>query len=160
MLSPDSDEDMEEPGSSDDEEMEEISMSPVPDSAPLPPESSSPVRSTVQTPPQSSSPRSGSPTHTTNHKRKSTESFGSGSIHRMSKTSRQNSRKTLSSSTKISLPLGERLKKRFLDLNVLSTLLVSNGLRRPRVRGLTRGFDRIYFSSSRGIISFTAWFMT
>lgn len=113
MLSLDSDEDMivEEPGSSDDEAMEEISMSPPPVSTPLPPESSSPVP--------------GSPTYTTSQKRESTESFGSGSANRMSRSSRQNSRKTLSSSTKISLPLGERLKKRFLELNVLSTLLVS-----------------------------------
>lgn len=113
MSSLDSDEDMivEEPGSSDDEAMEEISMSPPHVSAPLPPESSSPA--------------SGSPIYTTSQKRESTESFGSGSMHRMSKGSRQNSRKTLSSSRKSSLPLGERLKKRFLELNVLSTLLVS-----------------------------------
>lgn len=125
----DSDEDMivEEPGSSDDEAMEEISMSPVPMSAPLPPEPSSPVQNTVRTPPQSISPIPGSPnTHTTGQKRKSTDSFGSGSIHRMGKNSRQNSRKTLSSGTRLSLPLGERFKKRFLELNVLSTLLVSN----------------------------------
>ena len=123
----DSDEDMivEEPGSSDDEAMEEISMSPVPISASLPPESS-PVQSAVRTPPQPISPISGSPTHTSSHKRKSTDSFGSGSIRRsMSKSSRQNSRKTLSSSIRMSLPLGERFKKRFLELNVLSTLLVS-----------------------------------
>ena len=127
MLSHDSDEDMivEEPGSSDDEAMEEISMSPLPMNAPLPPESSSPVQSTVRTPPQSTSPAPDSPTYTTSQKRKSTDSFGSGTVHRMSKSSRQNSRKTLSSSTRMSLPLGERLKKRFLELNVLSTLLVS-----------------------------------
>jgi serine/threonine-protein phosphatase 6 regulatory subunit 3 len=131
-LSLDSDEDMivEEPGSSDDETMEEISMSPGPISAPLPPEPSSPVQNTVRTPPQSTSPILGSPTHITSQKRKSTDSFGSGSIHRsMSKSSRQNSRKTLSSSTRTSLPLGERLKNRFLELNVLSTLLVSHVLR-------------------------------
>ena len=116
-LSLDSDEDMivEEPGSSDDEAMEEISMSPPPISAPLPPESSSPVPN--------------SPSHTTSQKRKSTDSFGSGSIHRsMSKSSRQNSKKTLSSGARMSLPLGERFKKRFLELNVLSTLLVSHVL--------------------------------
>ena len=113
-LSLDSDEDMivEEPGSSDDEVMEEISMSPPSVSAPLPPESSSPAQG-------------GNPSYTTSQKRGSTESFGSGSMHRMSKSSRQNSRKALSSNAKISLPLGERLKKRFLELNVLSTLLVS-----------------------------------
>ena len=125
-LSLDSDEDMivEEPGSSDDEAMEEISMSPVQTNAPLPPELSSPVQSIVRTPPQSASPVQGSPTHTTNQKRKSTDSFGS--IHRsMNKSSRQSSKKTLSSSTRTSLPLGERLKKKFLELNVLSTLLVS-----------------------------------
>jgi len=128
MLSHDSDEDMivEEPGSSDDEAMEEISMSPLPMSVPLPPESSSPVQNTVRTPPQSTSPAPDSPTYTTSQKRKSTDSFGSGTVHQMSKSSRQNSRKTLSSSTRMGLPLGERLKKRFLELNVLSTLLVSN----------------------------------
>lgn len=127
MLSHDSDEDMivEEPGSSDDEAMEEISMSPVPMSASLPPESSSPVQNAVRTP-HSTSPVPDSPTHTTSQKRKSTDSFGSGTAHRMSKGSRQNSRRTLSSSTRMSLPLGESLKKRFLELNVLSTLLVSN----------------------------------
>ena len=126
-LSLDSDEDMivEEPGSSDDEAMEEISMSPPSVTASLPPESSSPVQTTTATP-QSASPVAGSPTYTTSQRRESTESFGSGSIHRMSKSSRQNSRKTLSSGTKSSLPLGERLKKRFLELNVLSTLLVSH----------------------------------
>lgn len=122
----DSDEDMivEEPGSSDDEAMEEISMSPLPMSAPLPLESSSPVQNTIRTPPQLTSPSQSSPTYTTSQKRKSTDSFGSGSLHRMSKSSRQNSRKTISSSTRMSLPLGDRLKKRFLELNVLSTLLV------------------------------------
>ena len=126
MLSHDSDEDMivEEPGSSDDEAMEEISMSPLPMSAPLPLESSSPVQNTIRTPPQLTSPSQSSPTYTTSQKRKSTDSFGSGSLHRMSKSSRQNSRKTISSSTRMSLPLGDRLKKRFLELNVLSTLLV------------------------------------
>jgi len=122
----DSDEDMivEEPGSSDDETMEEISMSPLPSSATLPPESSSPAQSTIRTPPQSASPVSGSPTHTAGQKRKSTDSFGS--IHRsIGRSSRQDSRKTLSSSIRMNLPLGERLKKRFLELNVLSTLLVS-----------------------------------
>lgn len=125
MPSHDSDEDMmvEEPGSSDDEEMEEISMSPPPTNVPLPPESSSPVRTTVLTPPQLASPASGSPTHIAGQKRRSASSSESGSTHRMSKSSRQSSRKTLSSSTRISLPLGERLKKRFLELNVLSTLL-------------------------------------
>lgn len=125
----DSDEDMivEEPGSSDDEAMEEISMSPLPTSAPLPPESSSPVQNTARTP-QSVSPIQGSPTHITGQKRKSTDSFGS--THRsMSKSSRQNSRRTLSSSIRMSLPLGEKLKKKFLELNVLSTLLVSHALR-------------------------------
>ena len=128
MISLDSDEDMivEEPGSSDDEEMEEISMSPGPDSATLPPELPSPLQTAGHVSPQSISPSSGGPTHTTSKKRNSTESLGSGSVHRMSKNSRQNSRKTLSSSIKISLPLGERLKKRFLELNVLSTLLVSH----------------------------------
>lgn len=127
MLSLDSDEDMivEEPGSSDDEAMEEISMSPPSVSNPLPPESPSPVQNTAITPPQSTSPVTDSPGYTTSQKRESTESFGSGSMHRMNKSSRQNSRKALSSNTKTSLPLGERLKKRFLELNVLSTLLVS-----------------------------------
>ena len=128
MLSHDSDEDMivEEPGSSDDEAMEEISMSPLPMSTPLPPESSSPVQNTIHTPPQSTSPVPDSLTHTTSQKSKSTDSFGSGAVHRMNKSSRQNSRRTLSSSTRMSLPLGEKLKKRILELNVLSTLLVSN----------------------------------
>ena len=130
MLSSDSDEDMivEEPGSSDDEEMEEISMSPPPASAPLPPESSSPAQTAAPTPPQSISPVSGSASYTTGQKRKSTESVGSGSVHQISRSSRQSSRKTLSSSTRPSVPLGERLKKRFLELNVLSTLLVSYAL--------------------------------
>ena len=138
ILSLDSDEDMivEEPGSSDDETMEEISISPSPVSASLPPESSSPVQTKLITPPRSTSPAPGSPTYATSQKRGSTESFGSGSVHRMSKSSRQNSRRTLSSSTKVSLPLGERLKKRFLELNVLSTLLVSHTLHLLTLKGL------------------------
>jgi len=133
----DSDEDMivEEPGSSDDETMEEISMSPLPSTASLPPESPSPVQNAAHTSPQSASPISSSPIHTTGQKRKSTDSFGS--IHRsMNKSSRQNSRKTLSSSIRTSLPLGERLKKRFLELNVLSTLLVSEVICRPTLDNL------------------------
>ena len=157
MVSLDSDEDMivEEPGSSDDETMEEISMSPPSMNAPLPRASSSPVR-TVSTPPQSNSPGPGSPTYSTGQKRKSTESFGSGSIYRMGKNSRQNSRKTLSSSTRISLPLGERLKKRFLELNVLSTVLVSHIPRSSALEHLP--IRRIYFSSFLGIIFSIAWF--
>jgi serine/threonine-protein phosphatase 6 regulatory subunit 3 len=161
MLSLDSDEDMivEEPGSSDDEAMEEISMSPPPANALLPQESSSPVQTTAITTPRSASPAPGSPTYTASQRRESTESFGSGTMHRMSKSSRQNSRKTLSSSTKISLPLGERLKQRFLELNVLSTLLVSHTLHLSTL-GFAHHFDRIYFSSFRGIISSIAWFTT
>ena len=158
-LSLDSDEDMivEEPGSSDDEAMEEISMSPSPISAPLPPESSSPVQSTARASPQQASPVPGSPTYTNSQKRNSTDSFGSGSVHRMSRSSRQNSRRTLSSSTRMSLPLGERFKKRFLELNVLSTLFVSNVPRRPESLLIP---DRIYFSSFHGIIFSIAWFTT
>jgi hypothetical protein len=161
ILSHDSDEDMivEEPGSSDDEAMEEISMSPLPMGAPLPPESSSPVQNIARTPPQSTSPAPDSPTYATNQKRKSTDSFGSGTIHRMSKSSRQNSRMTLSSVTRMSLPLGEMLKKRFLELNVLSTLLVSK-IPPSNVREFTYTVCRIYFSSFHGIISSIAWFTT
>jgi len=139
MLSLDSDEDMivEEPGSSDDEAMEEISMSPLPTSATLPPESAPPAQNTVCPPPQSISPVPGSPTYTASQKRKSTDSFGSGSIHRTGKSSRQNSKKTLSSSTRMSLPIGEMFKKKFLELNVLSTLLVSHILRRPVFESLS-----------------------
>jgi len=149
-VSLDSDEDMivEEPGSSDDEAMEEISMSPLPTSATLPPESSSPVQNTVRTPPRSTSPIPGSPTCTTGQKRKSTDSFGSGSIHRMGKISRQNSRKTLSSNTRLSLPLGERFKKRFLELNVLSTLLVSNIPHRLTIESLLIPFEGFIFRIS------------
>lgn len=158
MLSLDSDDDMivEEPGSSDDETMEEISMSPPSSSIPLPQESPSPVQTTVATTPQSTSPAPGSPTHTNNQRRESTESFGSGTMHRINKSSRQNSRKTLSSSTKINLPLGEKLKKRFLELNVLSTLLVSYTLYLS-TSGFAHRIDRIYSSSSHGIISSIAW---
>lgn len=144
----DCDEDMivEEPGSSDDETMEEISMSPLSTSASLPPESSSPVQNTARTPPPSVSPAPSSPAQATSQKRKSTDSFGSGSIHRpMSKSSRQNSRKTLSSSTRMSLPLGEKLKRRFLELNVLSTLLVSQVFRRLAFTNLPTPFAGFIF---------------
>ena len=100
VLSHDSNEDtiVEEPGSSDDEETEETSMSPPPISSPLPPEPP-PAQNAAYVPTQSTSPASSS---TNNQKRKSTDSFGSGSIRRISKSLRQDSKKALSPSARMS----------------------------------------------------------
>ena len=132
----DSDDDMtgsEEPGSSDDEAMEEIAMydeplSPIPVSQGLPqltvaasPEntalSESPDPSAKGTSPGlavESSPETRSPALT---------SRSSGRSSRRSSRSRR--RLTLEGSTETLLPVGEQLKRRWLDHGVLVTMIVS-----------------------------------
>jgi len=117
-LSLDSDEDMiadDEPGSSDDETMEEIAM--YDDNKASPSAllslhlSSSPVALI------SSSPVSGSPRSL---RRRSSDSLGSTAKSRP-RGSRQSSRKsTITETPKDFVPLGERLKQRFLELDVFS----------------------------------------
>lgn len=125
-ISVDSDEDMipdDEPGSSDDEAMEEINMYEV---------KSSPLSSL--TIPLSSSPALsvsplGSPSSRRSpglHRKGSTDSVTStASRARSRRDSKQSLRRgTGTEAAKDFVPLGERLKQRFLELDVLSTLLV------------------------------------
>lgn len=157
-LSLDSDEDMipdEEPGSSDDEVMEEITMY----EAKASPSSSLAVPLTSS--PAALSP-TGSPTSLRSPvlgRKNSTDSLGSTSTSkaRSRKSSKQSLRRgTTTDSTKNFIPIGERLKQRFLELNVLSTLLVC--VVHFSVKDPPHGFNRICSSSSHGTISFTALF--
>jgi serine/threonine-protein phosphatase 6 regulatory subunit 3 len=122
-LSLDSDEDMiadDEPSSSDDEAMEEIAMyddhRALP-SASLPsPPSSSPM-GLIPSPPHSRSP--------TSSRKRSSDSLKSTATAR-SRSMKPCSRKGITTDTLNDfVPLGERFKQRFLELDVLSTLLVS-----------------------------------
>lgn len=135
----DSDEDMsdDEPGSSDDEAMEEIAM--YDDGAGG---SSKPI---VESPPPQSpavapSPASPLPAESASAGAdiwlRSTNSSSDLSITgKRSQEARSNSRRTTEGSLNFPLPVGERMKRRFLDLNVLSTLLV-----RPLMNLLLRAF--------------------
>ena len=123
----DSDEDMsdDEPGSSDDEAMEEIAMyddgagsskpiveSPLPQSPAVAPSPASPL------PTESASPGADILRHRTNS---SSDLSITGT---RSQETRSNSRRITEGSPNSPPPVGERMKRKFLDLNVLSTLLV------------------------------------
>lgn len=143
----DSDDDMtdsgDEPSSSDDEAMEEIAMydetplSPIPFATSLPPISSSPIsESSLVLSPQGqtvpSSPPPSSPSATSNpatpgsdaDSGRMTSSRTSGRGSRRSSRSRR--RLTIEGSRDTLLPVGEQLKQRWLDENVLGTMIVRN----------------------------------
>ena len=125
-----SDEDMssdEEPGSSDEDAMEEIamfdepqSMSPAQEPSPLPtspPECSPPENPFSPPPPERTPP--GTPLART-ASRSQDLSPSQSRFH----GSRRSSRRTLSVVPEIKLCIGEKLKRCFIDLNVLTTFLV------------------------------------
>lgn len=155
-ISLDSDEDMipdDEPGSSDDEVMEEINMyeskaSPL--SSLAIPLSSSPA--------MSASPL-GSPTSRRSpilHRKNSTDSATSTTSRaRSRRDSKQSLRRgTATETAKDFVPLGERLKQRFLELDVLSTLLVC--IHHYSSSSIAEMACRTCSSNSRGTISCTA----
>lgn len=132
----DSDEDMDEPGSSDDDEMEEIAMYDEPSGMDI-------------FSPTSPSPLSVLSSHSPSHNAEtasieSNSSTGSGGtlgsspstpldrerpsrrLSARSIGSRRSSRRrhAMDQSVEIKLPIGEQLKKQFLDMNLFSTLLV------------------------------------
>lgn len=125
----DSDEDMsdEEPGSSDGDALEEIMMDESPKVPHLLPEGISPQQPPTVVVTSSSNTVPSSPP---------TDIEAPGAIHRNSSTSdssdsstakshsRRSSRRNLNIDTTPSLSIGEKTKKRFLEANVLSTLLV------------------------------------
>jgi serine/threonine-protein phosphatase 6 regulatory subunit 3 len=126
----DSDEEMsdgDEPGSSDDETMEEILMTEEP-------ASSEQQQPTVVVPSSPNAIRLSSPISSAPHPVLSNRRSGSlnsdsdgSTVGQRSQNSRRNSRRTftLEKSVDEPMPIGERLKRRFLDLNLLSTILVS-----------------------------------
>lgn len=135
----DSDEDMsgdDEPGSSDDDAMEEISMYDEPQPLSAPPSSTLPDASFERFPssatpaPVSSSPSPPNSIDTSelvlSKKRQNSGSDSEGSTARPRSSSSRRSTKRASMMENVSGPLvlGERLKKRFLEVNVGSTLLV------------------------------------
>lgn len=140
----DSDDDMssdDEPGSSDDDAMEEIAMYDEPQSqlefSPFsPPTTLSPATTPITSPPLPVSPsltksnsQGSADALTTLQAPITDETLRSRSPGR-SHGSRRSSRRTtmLDSSIDSVMPLGEQLKRRFLDLNILSTLLVGASL--------------------------------
>lgn len=142
----DSDDDMssdDEPGSSDDDAMEEIAMYDEPQSqlelSPFsPPATLSPHTTFLSSSPLAVSPsltkansQGSADTSTSLPASSNDETLGSRSPGR-SHGSRRSSRRTtmLDSSVDSVMPLGEQLKRRFLDLNILSTLLVSASVSR------------------------------
>jgi len=164
----DSDEDMdsEEPGSSDDEAMEEIAMyedaqlSPIPITKGLPQVAPVPVYP-FEAPSLSidmrdqASPLDISPS---NHDSDSSDLASRGSRDKESRRrSRSRRRLTREGSTEVLLPIGEQLKRRLLDENVVVAIIVrslpssySSG------RLIIKCLRRIYFLSFPGIISYTA----
>jgi serine/threonine-protein phosphatase 6 regulatory subunit 3 len=131
----DSDEDMsdgDDPGSSDDEPMEEIAMYddsapnaakspdlPLPDPPIVVP--SSPNAASLPSPAEIAAQGAALAQRRNNSLSSNSESSTPG--HR-SRSSRRNSRKVTLDSQLETLPIGETLKKRFLDANVLTTVLV------------------------------------
>lgn len=144
----DSDDDMtdsgDEPSSSDDEAMEEIAMydetplSPIPFATSLPPVSSSPISESnvglspsEHNVPSSPSPSpSSSPSATSNPTTPGSDAdSGRLSASRTSgrgsrRSSRSRRRLTMEGSRDTLLPVGEQLKQRWLDENVLGTMIV------------------------------------
>lgn len=132
----DSDDDMsdDEPGSSDDEAMEEIAMYEEPHSResssaslPVTPLERFPSATLSSSPMQS--PTLDPSSLTTPRRHDSTDSDTSSLTRPRSRDSRRSSRRSLidrESTTSGPPVLGERLKQRFLEVNVASTLLVRN----------------------------------
>ena len=130
-----SDEEMssdEEPGSSDEDATEEIamfdepqSMSPAQEPSPLPPSSASPPESSPPENPFSPPPPERTPPGTPLARTASRSQDLSPSQSRFH-GSRRSSRRTLSVVPEIKLCIGEKLKRCFIDLNVLTTFLVRN----------------------------------
>lgn len=166
----DSDEDMsdgddDEPGSSDDEAMEEIVMYDEPiskstsslDENPLqqPPVvvPSSPNAASMPSPSEIAA--QGAALSQRTNSLQSSDSDSSTIGHR-SQHSRKNSRRSAvveAPPPDTPIPVGERLKRRFLDMNVLSTLLVSRTFRWPILVVLTI-HGRTFSSNIPGITSF------
>ena len=161
----DSDEDMdsEEPGSSDDEAMEEIAMyedaqlSPIPITKTLPQAAVVPV-SLSEAPTQSTDMRdqilprdTSSPTPDSD----SSDMASRGSTDKGSRRrSRSRRRATTEGSTEALLPIGEQLKRCLLQENVVVAIIVRL-LPSMNISGrlIIRCFRRIYFLSFLGIIS-------
>ena len=160
----DSDESMtdseDEPGTSDDEAMEEIAMYDDPQLSPIP------VTQTLPSPTMAvaSSPESVTPTDigssmTLSAPGSSPDSETSGITSRSSgrgsrRSSRSRRRATLEGSTEALLPIGEQLKRRLLDQKVVGTMIVSYHNSFAKSLNLNNS-TRTCFSSFRGIISFT-----
>ncbi|KAI0822811.1 SAPS-domain-containing protein [Trametes gibbosa] len=125
----DSDDDMsgDEPGSSDDEAMEEIAMydSPAPGTSPAPPESPASIADSPAPPPGPSPSTSPSDIAAfPQHRQNSWSSDTEGPVSRPRSASSRRSTRRSTRDTPAGRPvLGERLKQRFLEANVVSTLL-------------------------------------
>jgi serine/threonine-protein phosphatase 6 regulatory subunit 3 len=124
----DSDEEMsdgDEPGSSDDETMEEILMTEEPASSEQQPTIVVPLSPNAT---RLSSPISPGPYPVLSNRRSGSLNSDSdaSTVGQKSQNSRRNSRRTITLEKSVDepMPIGERLKRRFLDLNLLSTILV------------------------------------
>lgn len=153
----DSDDDMsDEAVSSDDDAMEEIAMyeehrPPDTSSMPEAPLERFPSATLSSSPMTSPSPHIASLTPI----RRSSGSDSESLSRPRSRDSRRSQRRsTTTDKPPNELVLGERLKKRFLDVNVAATLLVRTLITTRRTPVLTP--SRTYFLSFRGIISCTA----
>ena len=161
----DSDEDMssddDDPGSSDDDAMEEIAM--YDDTSPSKNRSTSPLPqppiivpsspSAASLPPPSEIAAQGAAQRTSSFQSFDSDSLGT----KTSSPSRRSlkRRTTVESSRESLLSVGEKLKRHFLDVNVLSTLLVSESQLLPFV---LNHLSRTCFSSFPGTISCTVWY--
>lgn len=131
----DSDEDMsgdDEPGSSDDDAMEEIAMydEPLPSTKRSLSASDSPLKWSNSPPALSSNSPLASPSHSDvaafpQHRQNSWSSDNDTPTRPRSASSRRSTKKTSTLDTRGGVVLGEKLKQRFLEANVVSTLLVS-----------------------------------
>lgn len=129
----DSDEDMdsEEPGSSEDEAMEEIAMyelSPIPITKALPQVTPAPVSSPENTPTLSTDTRGQSSSVDIVSPNPDSDVSDVASRGSMDKEPRRRSRSrrrpTTEGSTEVLLPVGEQLKRRLLEENVVSAIIV------------------------------------
>jgi serine/threonine-protein phosphatase 6 regulatory subunit 3 len=165
----DSDEDMsdDEPGSSDDEAMEEITLyddvvSRSPGTAVLeetlpPPPSivpSSPNAASLPPPAEIAAQGAALGQHRKNSLSRGSSSDVSATGSRLHGSRRNTRRTTLAEPPDASLPIGEKLKQKFLEMNILSTLLVGPF---KAVTGLILTSTlRTYSSNFLGTISCTA----
>jgi len=161
-----SDDDMSdsEAGSSDDDAMEEIVMydephaqlelSPIHEETALPPVPSSPNTGSMP-PPSEIAAHGAALSRVRPHSDASTRS-------RSHSTSRRSSRRTTTNGnmSNMPLPIGEKLKQRFQEIDIASTLLVSV-LHQPTKISMAYDYlNRTYFSRFRGTISYIAPCMT